>query len=132
MQTTARSPLTGNPWIPLLVAALALPIFVSFWIGGRPQVGAIWACIMVVFAIVVAVGGRSDTIRLLRGDGEDERTLALEFQASAVTAVVLIAALACLFLAAGIRGESGLVYGVLLLLAEATHLGALAVLNRRS
>ena len=51
---------------------------------------------------------------------------------SAVTAVVLIAALACLFLAAGIRGESGVVYGVLLLLAEATHLGALAVLNRRS
>ena len=46
--------------------------------------------------------------------------------------MVLIVALVGLFLAAGIRGESGLVYGALLLLAEAVHLVALAVLRRRS
>ena len=47
-------------------------------------------------------------------------------------AIVLIVALVGLFFAAGIRGENGLVYGALLLVAEAAHLVALAVLNRKS
>jgi hypothetical protein len=44
--------------------------------------------------------------------------------------VALVVALAGLFLASGLRGENGLVYGALLLLAEVTHLAALAALNR--
>ncbi len=44
---------------------------------------------------------------------------------------MLTIALVALFLASGIRGESGLVYGALLLLVEGTHIAALAVLNRR-
>jgi multisubunit Na+/H+ antiporter MnhC subunit len=85
-----------------------------------------------VFALVLVAGGRSETICLLRGDDDDERTLALELQATTLTAVVLIVALAALFLVTAARGESPVAYGVLLLLAEVTHLGALAVLNRRS
>jgi hypothetical protein len=49
-----------------------------------------------------------------------------------LTAVVLIIALAGLFLVTAARGENPLVYGILLLIAEVTHLGALAVLSRRS
>jgi hypothetical protein len=49
-----------------------------------------------------------------------------------LTGIVLIVALAVLFLVTAARGESPLVYGLLLLLAETTHLGALALLNRRS
>jgi hypothetical protein len=77
------------------------------------------------------VGGRSDTIRMLRGEEDDERTLALESQAMTITAFVLVVALAGLFLAAGVRGESGVTYAALLILAEVVHIGALAVLNRR-
>ena len=62
----------------------------------------------------------------------NERALLLESRAMTVTAVVLVTALAALFLAAGVRGESGLTYALLLGLAEATHLISLAVLNRRS
>jgi hypothetical protein len=61
---------------------------------------------------------------------DDERTLYLEAQAMAITGVLLILALAVLFLAEGIRGETGLTYGVLLIAAEITHLVALAILNR--
>lgn len=46
--------------------------------------------------------------------------------------MVLLIALAGLFLVTAARGENPLVYGLLLLLAEATHLVSLAVLNRRS
>ena len=126
-----RTPLPG--WvIPLLVAAVAIPTFVAFWIGDRPELGALWGAASVVFGLVLALGGRSDTIRTLRGTEDDERTILLEYKATTATAFVLIVALLGLFLAAGIRGASGLVYGLLLLLAEAAHLVALAVLNRKS
>ena len=118
--------------VPALVAGLAVPTFTAFWVGGRPALGAAWAAASVGFALLLLLGGRSDTIRLLRGDEDDERTLALEAQAMTVVALVLVVALAGLFLAAGVRGESGITYGVLLIAAELTHIGALAVLNRRA
>jgi hypothetical protein len=130
-KTGTRMP--GPAWlVPVLVASFAIPTFGAFWIGGRPELGAAWAAVNVAFAIAIAIGGRSDTIRMLRGGEDDERTLLLEYQATTVSAIVLIGALTGLFLAAGIRGESGLVYGALLLLAEAAHLTALFVLNRKS
>ena len=68
----------------------------------------------------------------MRGEDDDERAVELETRATTLTAVVLIVALAVLFLVTAARGENPLVYGLLLLLAETTHLVALAVLNRRS
>jgi 4-hydroxybenzoate polyprenyltransferase len=118
--------------VPTLVAAFGLLTFAAFWIGGRPQLGAVWALVNVAFALAIAIGSRSDTVRLLRGAEDDERTMLLELQASTFTAIVLVLALTALFLAAGIRGESGLVYAVLLLAAEATHVASLFLLNRKS
>ncbi len=118
--------------VPLLVAAVGIPTFVAFWIGGRPELGAAWAAVSVAFGLALVLGGRSDTIRTLRSSDDDERTRLLEYQATSAMGVALVAALVGLFLAAGIRGENGLIYGGLLLLAEAMHLGALAVLGRRS
>lgn len=106
MQIARSSP--QSRWlVPLLVAAVAGLTFVAFWIGGRPGLGAAWAAVSIMFALVLMFGGRSDTIRLLRGDEDDERTLALELQATTMTAIVLVVALAAFFLAAGLRGESG-------------------------
>jgi hypothetical protein len=117
--------------VPLLVAAVAVPTFAAFWIGGRPQLGLVWAAVSVAFGLVLALGSRSDTLRLLRGADDDERARLLEHRAMTAVALVLTVALAGLFLAAGLRGESGVVYGVLLILAEVTHVAALALLNRR-
>ena len=120
-------------WVtPVLVAVVGVPTFVAFWIGGRPELGGVWAAVSVAFGLAIAVGGRSDTIRMLRGTEDDERTRLLEYKATTAMGIVLVVALVTLFLAAGTRGENGLVYGVLLLLAEAAHLVALFVLNRRS
>lgn len=117
--------------VPFLVAAVGIPTFVAFWIGGRPQLGLVWAAVSVAFGVVLALGSRSETLRLVRGSDDDERAVALEYKAATAVALVLTVSLAGLFLAAGVRGESGLVYGVLLILAEATRVLALAVLNRR-
>ncbi len=86
----------------------------------------------IVFALVIALGRRSDTIQLISGTEEDERTRLLEYQAGSAMGMVLVVALVGLFFADAVRGETGLVYGVLLLLAEATRLVTLTVLNRRS
>ena len=132
VESEARRHASPPDWVvPLLVAAVGLPSFVAFWIGGRPELGALWAGVSVAFGIVLALGGRSDTIRSLRGSDDDERTILHEYKATSAMAIVLIVALVGLFLAAGIRGENGLVYDSLLLLGETAHLVALAVLNRR-
>lgn len=117
--------------VPTLVAALGAPVFLAFWIGGRPQLGLLWAGASVGFGLLLALGGRMDAIQILRGAADDERTLALEAQAMTFTALVLVTALAGLFLASGLRGDSGVTYALLLLLAEGTHFAALAILNRR-
>lgn len=131
MQTNARKPMPA--WIvPLAVAALGVPTFLAFWAGGRPELGALYGGVNVLFGAILAAGSRSDTLRMLRGAEDDERTLLLEYKATTAMGLVLVTALAALFLAAGIRGENGLVYGALLVLAELTHVTALAVLNRRS
>jgi hypothetical protein len=128
---TARSSSHPRWLVPLGVAGVAVLTFVAFWIGGHPDLGAAWAAVSIVFALLLLLGGRSDTVRLVRGDEDDERTLALELQATTITAVVLVVALAGLFLAAGLRGESGVTFAALLFLAEVTHIAALAVLNRK-
>lgn len=129
--TETPSPLPG--WVtPALVAAVALPTFVAFWIGGRPQLGALWAAVNVGFALVLVLGRRHDAIRLAAGTDDDERSRQLEYRAGTATALVLVLALVGLFLAAGVRGENGLVYGALLVLGELTRLTTLAVLGRRS
>ncbi|HXH87373.1 MAG TPA: hypothetical protein VNI55_02045 [Gaiellaceae bacterium] len=118
--------------IPLVVAAQAIPILGAFWLGGRIEVGALWAGIVLAMAALLAFGGRSETLRTLRGVEDDERVQHLELQATAVVAVVLLVGLFGLLIAEGIRGGTGLVYAVLLLVAEVAHVVALGVLIRPS
>lgn len=118
--------------IPLVVAAQAIPILGAFWLGGRIEVGALWAGVVLAMAALLAFGGRSETLRTLRGVDDDERVQHLELQATAVVAVVLLVGLFGLLIAEGIRGGTGLVYAVLLLAAEVAHVVALGVLIRRS
>jgi hypothetical protein len=116
--------------VPMLVASVALPTFGAFWIGGRPGLGAVWGAVNIVFALVLAIGRRRDTIRLLSAADDDERTRLIAYQSNAAMGLVLFFALVALFLAAGLRGETGLLYGVLLLAGEGARIATVAVLNR--
>src|SRR5919108_3741895 len=86
MSTTLNEPVARPPWVvPAAIALTALPTFVAFWTGGNPRLGAAWAAVSLLLAAAVALGGRSDTIRLIRGDHDDERSLVLETQAHTIT-----------------------------------------------
>ena len=124
----------GQPlpaWVaPAVVAATAIPTFVAFWIGGNPRTGLVWAVVALAFAALLAVASRSDALRILAGLDDDERTRDVDRRATAAMGMVLVVALVVCFLGSAARGESGLVFGVLLVLADgdaaARHGGHLA------
>jgi hypothetical protein len=119
-------------WLaPVLVAGVAVVTFAAFWIGGKPELGLMWGAISLAFGAVLVVGSRNDTIRILKGVDDDERTRTIEYKAMTVVSTVLTLALVALLLGSAVQGESGLVYGVLLVVMEVTRLAAVAILSRR-
>jgi hypothetical protein len=89
MQTTAkRYPRWLLPVFSLALGACAL---IAFWHGGDLGQGLISFAILAAVGAVFAFGGRSETIRGLRGDGRDEYWARLDLNATAVAGIVLIA-----------------------------------------
>lgn len=130
MHTEQSRPLPG--WVaPVLVASTAIPTFTAFWIGGNPRIGLAWSAVSLAFAAVLALGTRVDALRILAGVDDDERVRDIDRRALAAMGTVLVVALVACFLVSAIRGESGLVFGLLLLLAEVVRLASTAVLSRR-
>jgi hypothetical protein len=67
---------------------------------GGDGVGAVYSFILfAVIASVFALGGRSETVRMIRGDGRDERWAIIDMAATAITGLVLIIAIiaGCLY-----------------------------------
>jgi hypothetical protein len=87
MQTTKRYPRWLLPLFSLALGACAL---VAFWHGGDVGQGLVSFAILAAFGAVFAFGGRSETIRGLRGDGRDEYWARLDLTATALAGIVLI------------------------------------------
>ena len=66
--------ITRSRWFtPLFALGLGVVLLVAQWIGGSPRSGLWSLAIMAGFGALLLFGGRSETIRGLRGDGRDER-----------------------------------------------------------
>ncbi len=72
---------------------------------------------MAGFGLLVLLGGRSETVRGLRGDGRDERFRQIDIRATAFAGLVVIVAVIVAFVIELARGHSG---------APFTWLGAIA------
>ena len=96
-------------WGPSLGAA--------YWAGGDPVTGAIGFAILAAFGLVLLIGGRSDTVRGMRGDGRDERWAMIDMRATALAGFVVITAIIVGFIVETAHGHDGDPY---------TWLGALA------
>ncbi|MFZ2034660.1 MAG: hypothetical protein WAW53_12965 [Candidatus Dormiibacterota bacterium] len=107
----------------VLLAALA---------AGHQLVTGIWSCgIMVLFGAAVLLGGRSETIRGLRGDGRDERFAMLDLQATALAGLALMIAVIVAFIVDVARGNSGEPYDWLGAIAGLAYIAAVIVLRLR-
>jgi hypothetical protein len=124
--------LSRSKWFqPAVAVALGVVFCAALWIGGDPRNGVYSLLIMVGLAAVILFGGRSETIRGLRGDGKDERFRQIDLAATAIAGIVVITAILGAFVVEVARGEDGSPYAQLGAIAGVAYLVAVVVLRLR-
>src|SRR5262245_63506247 len=124
--------ISKSKWfVPLFAVALGLVVFGAQWIGGDPGSGLVSFAILAGFGLLLLLGGRSETIRGLRGDGRDERFRQIDIHATAVAGLAVITALIVAFLVWVARGHDGTPYSWLGAIAGLAYLMAVVVFRLR-
>jgi hypothetical protein len=123
---------TRSKWlVPLLSVALGIVVFAAQWIGGDPGSGLVSFGIMAGFGALILLGGRSETIRGLRGDGRDERFRMIDIHATALAGLAVILAIIVAFIVELAKGHNGDPYGWLGAIGGLTYLVAIVVFRIR-
>jgi hypothetical protein len=123
-------PLTASKWfMPLFSLGLGVAILIASSIGGHPGLGVYGLAVMAGCGLLLLAGGRSETIRGLRGDGRDERFAQIDLRATAFSGAAVIVALIVAWLVRIATGHSGEPYDWLLAIAGLAYL--LAVVLQR-
>jgi hypothetical protein len=128
-----RDPWWMGKWFqPVFAIGLGVVFWAAFWVGGDFPSGLISFTILAAFGTMLAVGGRSDALRGMRGDGRDERWATIDLRAGALTGQVLIAVIVIAFVIEITQGNSGNPYMWLGAVAGLTYLGGLVIGRIRS
>ena len=127
MRTMCRS----RWFLPLFALALGGVVFGAQAIGGHLGSGLVSLAIMAFAGAVFLFGGRSETIRGLRGDGRDERFQRIDIHATAFAGTVVIAAVIVGFLVEMAHGHDGSPYTWLGALGGIAYLAAIVVMRLR-
>jgi hypothetical protein len=123
---------TRSKWfVPLLSGALGIVVFAAQWIGGDPGSGLVSFCILAGFGLLILLGGRSETIRGLRGDGSDERFRMIDIHATALAGLAVILAIIVAFIVELAKGHDGNPYGWLGAIGGLTYLVAIVIFRIR-
>jgi hypothetical protein len=117
--------------LPLFAVALGLVVFVAQWIGGDPGGGLVSFAIVAGFGLLVLLGGRSETIRGLRGDGRDERFRQIDIHATAIAGLAVIGAIIIASIVELARGDNPGPYGWLAAVGAIAYLAAIIVFRIR-
>ncbi len=124
--------MSSSKWfLPLVCAGLGVLFLAAMWIGGDPSTGLFSLAVMVIFGSLILLGGRSETIRGLRGDGRDERFRQIDLAATAIAGTVLITVIIGAFLVEVARGQDGSPYAALGAVGGVAYLAAVAVMRIR-
>jgi hypothetical protein len=119
-------------FLPLFAVALGLLFLGALWVGGERRGGIEALAVMSALALVVLVGGRSDLIRGLRGDGRDEYWQRIDVHATALAGHVTIAAILGMCAWEWAHGRDGSPYAQLGAVAGVAYIVAVGFLRRRS
>lgn len=76
--------------VPALAVGIGILSFIASTIGGNPSGGLIVLGVMVAYALLLLVAGRSDVVRMLRGQPVDERYWHIETRATVIAALAVI------------------------------------------
>jgi hypothetical protein len=94
-------------FLPAFAVFLGALVFGAQAIGGHPGSGLASFAILAFTGGVVLFGGRSETIRGLRGDMRDERFQRIDIHATAFAGTAVITAVIVAFLVEMARGHDG-------------------------
>ncbi len=119
-------------FLPLFAVVLGLIVFGAQAVGGHPGSGLVSLGIMAAMGAVFLFGGRSETIRGLRGDGRDERFRQMDIHATAFAGTVVIAAIIIAFVVSLAQGHDGGSYTWLGAVGGVSYLVAIVTLRLRS
>ena len=125
--------MTKTKWfLPAFCVALGWLIFAAEWLGGNLRAGLYSLAGMTVFGLLILVGGRSETVRGLRGDGRDERFRMIGPDGHGVRRFGPdLCPDRCVVCRVGPRGTTEIPYGQLLAIAGVAYLVGIAVIRFR-
>lgn len=133
MTRDADQPLTRSRWsLPLFCLVIGLVFLAACWIGGHPGEGAYALGVMAAAGVLVLLGGRSETIRGLRGDGRDERFAQMDLRATAAAGLTVLVILIVVAFVRLARGEQPGPYGWLLAASGVSYVLAVLFFRWRS
>jgi len=125
--------LTRSKWyLPLVCVGLGVAILAAEWVGGNARAGLYSLAVMSSLGLLVLLGGRSETVRGLRGDGRDERFRTIDIHATALAGLTLISVLIVVWLVEIARGRDGSPYGELPAVGGLAYLAAIAFMRWRA
>ncbi|MGH3001649.1 MAG: hypothetical protein ACRDM1_03095 [Gaiellaceae bacterium] len=124
--------MTSSKWfLPLFCVLGGAAMLAAQWIGGDPTGGLVSLAILSGFGALVLLGGRSETVRGLRGDGRDERFRQIDVRATALAGAAMIVATLLGALVELARGNDGGPYTWLAAVAGVAYLGSVMALRSR-
>jgi hypothetical protein len=127
MKTMCRS----RWFLPLFALSLGGVVFGAQAMGGHPGDGLVSFGILALAGAVFLFGGRSETIRGLRGDGRDERFQRIDIHATAFAGTVVIVAIIVAFVVELAHGRDGNPFTWLGALGGVAYMAALVVMRLR-
>jgi hypothetical protein len=117
---------------PAFAVGLGVLIWGAAIVGGQPSVGLMFLVVMTLIGLGTLLGGRSETVRALRGDGADERFALIDLRATALTGLALTVAIIAAFTYELAAGRDGLQYAWLGAIGGLTYLVSIIVLRLRA
>jgi hypothetical protein len=118
-------------FLPAFAVFLGALVFAAQAIGGHPGSGLVSFAILALTGGVFLFGGRSETIRGLRGDARDERFQRIDIHATAFAGTAVITAIIVAFLVELSRGHDGNPYGWLGAIGGLSYLAAVIFMRIR-
>ena len=134
MSTAMSSRTTRWRWWHLPAFAVLLGVLCggAIWIGGDRGGGVFAFAVLAGFGALIALGGRSELIRGLRGDGRDEYWARVDLLATTFAGLVAITAIIGMCLWEWAHGRDGTPYVQLGAISGVAYIAGVALVRWRS
>jgi hypothetical protein len=118
--------------LPVFCAVLGLVMAGALVLGDQDGTAIFTVVLFGAITLALLLGGRSETIRVVRGDLSDERWRQHDVRATSFTGIVLIFVVLGAWIVSVARGHDGQPYSALGAVAGVTYLVAVIALRLRA